>query len=242
MGLRLSAVLCKPHNCDSEVDAFGTYGLICKCSEGCHYHHSAINDIIHRALSAAKVPSHLEPAGMYRSYGKRPDGITMVPWEQGKLLVWDATCTYAFAPSYLPSASTEAGAIAALVEERKKSKYSGLVPIHIFQPEAVETTGMIGSDTLKFLKTLGRRLREVSGEGKSFPYLIQRVAVAIQRGSAAYLMGTFEGVSEDFSFQPFLLTIGHHVVMSFFIQLAILYLYCIILYCILFDLFIFVLF
>ena len=53
----------------------------------------------------------------------------------------------------------------------------------------VETTGVIGPDTLKF-KTLGRRIREASGEGKSFLYLIQCLAVAIQRGNAAYSMGT----------------------------------------------------
>ena len=36
------------------------------------------------------LPSRLEPSGIYRSDGKRPDGITLVPWERGLLLVWDA--------------------------------------------------------------------------------------------------------------------------------------------------------
>ena len=127
--IRLGGVLCKSHKChycDSEVDALDTHGLSCKHSEGRHYRHSAINDIIHRASSAAKVPSRLDP---------------------------------------------------------------------YFQPVVVETAGVIGPDTLKFLKTLGRRIREASGEGKSFPYLIQCLAVAIQRGNAASVRGT----SEDFS-------------------------------------------
>ena len=46
---------------------------------------------IKRSLEAAKVPGHLEPTGLYRSDGKRPDGATLVPWKRGKVLVLDAT-------------------------------------------------------------------------------------------------------------------------------------------------------
>ena len=88
--------------------------LSCKWSKGRHFRHTAINDIIYRALSAAEIPSQLE-----RSDGKRPDDIIMVPWECGMLLVWDATCSDTFAPSYITSASTEAGAVAILAKERK---------------------------------------------------------------------------------------------------------------------------
>ena len=61
----------------------------------------------------AKIPSHLEPSGLYRADGKRPDGITLVPWKSGRLLVWDVTCPDTFAPSYSSSATREAGAVAA---------------------------------------------------------------------------------------------------------------------------------
>ena len=39
-------------------------------------------------IITAKIPSHLEPSGLYRADGKRPDGITLVPWKSGRLLVW----------------------------------------------------------------------------------------------------------------------------------------------------------
>ena len=125
-GLRLGSPLCRPHichHCGAEVDHLTTHGLSCRWSEGCHFRHASLNDIVHRALSSAKVPSRLEPAGIYRCDGKRPDGVTLVPWERGKLLVWDATCTDTFAPSYTSNAASEAGAVAALAEERKKAKY-----------------------------------------------------------------------------------------------------------------------
>ena len=46
-----------------------------------------LNDILHRALSSANVPSRLEPTGLDRADGKRPDGITMVPWSNGMQVI-----------------------------------------------------------------------------------------------------------------------------------------------------------
>ena len=151
VGLRLGAPLCRPHSCHhcrAEVDCLATHGLSCWWSEGRHHRHAALNDIIHRALASAKVPSRLEPSGLYRVDGKRPDGITVVPWSCGKLLVWDATCPDTFAPSYLPSAASEAGAVAASAEERKKTKYASLNPAHTFTPVAIETSGVFVPETL----------------------------------------------------------------------------------------------
>ena len=53
--------------------------------------HSALNDIIKRALDAAGFPFQLEPVGLDRGEGKRPDGITLFPFQSGKSLIWDAT-------------------------------------------------------------------------------------------------------------------------------------------------------
>ena len=147
-----------------KVDSLGTHGLSCKWSESCHLHHAALNSIIHHALSAAKIPSRLKPYGTYRSDGKRPDGITMIPWNCGKLLVWDATCSDTFAPSYLSSASVQAASVAALAEQRKRKKYCVLENKHTFQPFAVEIAGSFGPESLKFLESF---------------LSVQRVAVAV---------------------------------------------------------------
>ena len=114
----------------------------------------------------------------------------MVPWKNEKLLVWDATCPDTFAPSYISSASSEAGAVAALAEERKKNIYAHLDPSHSFTPVAVEISGVVGPQSLAFLKDLGRRMRQVTGEERSLSYLLQRVSVAVQRGNAASVLGT----------------------------------------------------
>ena len=49
------------------------------------------------------IPSRLEPASVLRSDRRWPDGISVVRWQRGKLLVWDTTCSDTFAPSYVAS-------------------------------------------------------------------------------------------------------------------------------------------
>ena len=81
---------------------------------------------------------------LLHSDGKRPDGVTMVPWKQGKPLVCDATCPDTLAPSYRDMASIRTGAVAAAAEERKVAKYMALGHSHSFTPVAIETLGAIG--------------------------------------------------------------------------------------------------
>ena len=152
-----------------------------------------VNDIIHRSLVSAHVPSRLEPQGLMRSDGKRPDGVTTVPWKCGKLLVWDATCPDTYAPSYASQATFAAGEVAALAEQRKSTKYDALPVTHSFTPIAIETSGAVGPRSLLFLKELGRRMREQTGDKLAFSYLMQRLSVAVQRGNSAAIMGGLRG-------------------------------------------------
>ena len=46
--------------------------------------HTAINGIIKAALTAAEIPCRLEPQGLSRDDGKRPDGVTSMPWRDGR--------------------------------------------------------------------------------------------------------------------------------------------------------------
>ena len=190
LGLRLGSPLCRPHSCHycgAAVDHLATHGLSCRWSEGRHHRHAAINDILHRALSSVKVPSRLEPSGLYRSNGKRPDGITIVPWKNGKLLVWDATCPDTYAPSYSAFATRKAGAVAPQAEERKCNKYCHLVSSHSFAPVAIETSGAIGPRTSQFLWELGHRLRQVTGEVKFTTYTSSSVSQLPSREAMQHL-------------------------------------------------------
>ncbi|XP_073957075.1 uncharacterized protein [Choristoneura fumiferana] len=112
--LSLGARVCEPHRCQcgKEVDHLGRHSLSCVRSAGRLYRHGALNDLIRRALTTASIPATLEPCGLLRDDGKRPDGATLVPWTLGRTLVWDATCVDTLAASHIQSTALRAGAAA----------------------------------------------------------------------------------------------------------------------------------
>ena len=56
--------------------------------------HAWLNDLIHRALIRAEIPSVREPSGLSRDDGKRPDGLTLVPWQSERSATWDVTVVH----------------------------------------------------------------------------------------------------------------------------------------------------
>ena len=76
-------------------------------------------------------------------------------------------------------------------------KYKHLNSCYFFTPVAIETSGVFGPKTMEFLKGLGHRLRQVSGEANTFAYLSQRLSVAIQHGNAASVLGTMKMGSQE---------------------------------------------
>src|SRR6218665_2581319 len=140
---------------------------------------------------ACRVHNIKEPPGISRTDGKCPDGRTLIPWQGGRCLLWDATVTDTVAPSYLPQTSSLVGAAAELVANRKISKYSELTTSYHFVPIAFETMGPINSSGVALIKELGRRMTLITGDIKETSYLFQRLSVAIQRLNAVALRGSF---------------------------------------------------
>ena len=77
VGLRLGLDLCVPHecHCGSMVDARGVHSFVCKRAPGRTARHHALNDLIARGFASAGIPVIKEPTGLFRSDGKRPDGL-----------------------------------------------------------------------------------------------------------------------------------------------------------------------
>ena len=125
----------------------------------------------------------------------------LVPWERGKPLLWDATIPDSLAPSYWPKVISEPGAVAAMGESKKATKYAHLSISHIFTPVAVESLGAFGSRSLSFIHALGRKIRQYSGNELATSYLLQKISIAVQRGNALLVMDTLPPVSSsDFFF------------------------------------------
>ena len=132
-----------------------------------------------------------EPTGLCRPDGKRPDGVTIIPWKSGCTIVWDATFTDTFAASHLDRAAREAGAIATLAEQRKKARYLDFAQMHHFVAVTVETAGAMDSDALDFFADIGSQVRVVANEAQSRVFILQQVSVVLKRGNAASVLGTF---------------------------------------------------
>ena len=77
--------------CGRELDALGDHALCCNKGIGRGAWHFEVNTRISSFLSKAGCPSVREPTGLARSDGKRPDGVTVLPFERGLPLAWDAT-------------------------------------------------------------------------------------------------------------------------------------------------------
>src|SRR5258706_14448000 len=122
-----------------------------------------------------------EPSGLCRTDGKRPDGLTLVPWQNGKAPTWDVTVATTLAESYMASSANASGAAAEMAATKKTEKYADIQASHIFQPITLETLGPINTSAVEFLCELGRRIGAVSGEAKETSFLFQRLSITQQR-------------------------------------------------------------
>ena len=201
VGLRLGTSLCEPHTCvcGTVVNALGTHGLACKRSAGRIGRHQLLNDIIWRAINRANIPAVKEPQGLVRSDGKRPDGVTQIPWSEGKCASWDVTVTDTLAASNVSASSSAAGAAAETAAIKKVQKYSEMLPSYTFVPIAFETLGPINTVGAEFIDEIGKRSHAITGDSREKAFLWQRLSMALQRFNAVCFRGTFnETASQSF--------------------------------------------
>ena len=136
----------------------------------------------------------LEPPGLDRGDGRRPDGMTVFPFKNGKPLVWDATCSDTFAATNVLHSAVQSAYAANLAETNKVRKYQNLTDRYIFQPIAVETTGVFGVTTRTFLKELGRRMATETGDKREGAWLRQRISLAVARGNAQCIVASVKNL------------------------------------------------
>jgi len=189
VGLRLGLDLCEPHqcHCGSVVDARGLHSFVCKTASGRAARNHALNDLVARSFAAAGVPVTKEPAGLFRTDGKRPGGLTRVPWQSDKPLCWDVTVICSLTEFYVNGAARKAGAAAEVAASRKDEKYEDLDSRYLFEPIAVETLGVLNSYANSLLKEIGYKISLNTGESREVSFLHQRISVLVQRFNAILL-------------------------------------------------------
>ena len=96
------------------------------------------------------------------------------------------------AVSHVVLATREAGAVTTSAEVKKSNKYEELARTHHVAPLAIETSDVFDPGMQEFVTELGRRLIRVSGDPLARSHMTQQISVAVQRGNAASVPGTFE--------------------------------------------------
>jgi len=122
-------------------------------------------------MAKADIPALKEPSGLLRTDGKRHDGVTLLPWNQGKCATWDVTVSDTLAQSYVHETSQTPGATAEAAAERKRNKYSSLSQSYLFVPIAAETMGAISKDGMDFLCELERRITQCTDDHRESAFL-----------------------------------------------------------------------
>jgi len=153
------------------VDPLGQHALSCKRNAGRVQRQAWLNGLIYHALIRSEIPAVKEPQALSRNDGKRPDSLTLVPWQSGRSATWDVTVVHTLAASYVSQSATQVGSAATAASERKTAKYSNLSFSHVFYPVAVETLGALADD--------GTRATLCTTDPRETTFLYQRISVAI---------------------------------------------------------------
>ena len=111
----------------------------------------------------AKIQSTKEPTGICFSQ-KRPDGMSLIPWEKGRCLTWYVTIADTFADSYIKHTAEAASAAAERAAINKTKKYEHLAHNFIFVPIAYKITGAWCTKGLEFVADLGSKILKVTGD------------------------------------------------------------------------------
>ena len=148
--------------------------------------HHHLNDFIWRALSRAGIPSSKERSGLSRTDGKRPDGMTLNPWQAGRNLLFDATVVDTLVAWHLPSTSRQVGCAG----EKKNANTMRCQCLHL-HPNRCETLGPINTKALSFLADLGHRIALVTGDPREGSFLFQRLSITVQRFNSVCFKGSF---------------------------------------------------
>ena len=98
-----------------------------------------------------------------------------------------------FCSSAVFDTAIDPGAAACRAQDRKREKYASLTGRYIFEPVALETTGVLGASTSLFVRSLGRRISAQTGDKRETRWLIERLSLAVARGNAASVLATGAG-------------------------------------------------
>jgi len=147
-------------------------------------------DVVTSALVSAGIPATKETVGLLRSDGKRPDGLTLVPWQSGKPLTWDVTVAHTLAAScqLYGSRSRRCGRDGSDPEVIQIRRHFSFAP---FSADRFRDSGLHELFCGFLLPGFGPQNQPGLGDSREASYLFQRIAVTIQLFNSVLFRNSF---------------------------------------------------
>ena len=105
-------------------------------------------------------------------------------------MVWDVTVVDTLAKSHIKDTSKSQGAAAEKAEKTKFAKYEELRLNYNMIPIAIETCSAFGTEASNFIKYIGLKIQQLTGNRKATFFLFQSISMAVACGNAASILGT----------------------------------------------------
>ena len=79
---------------------------------------------------------------------------------------------------------------------QRDTRDASLSPTYVFAPACIESMGAWGESAKSLIHKIGARVREKTGEPRSTTFLIQRLAIDVQRGNVTSVKATIPSWGE----------------------------------------------
>ena len=149
---------------------------------------------------AASLSPRVETRGLIQGSQRRPGDITLPGYPVGMDTLLDVTVVNPIQTKYREAAAHTKGVALEGKKKEKRQFYAGQLEGNmVFRPVAFETFGGWDDDSVTICKRIASIFARNQGkdEGEQARYLVQRVAMAIQKGNANIMISRLPEVESE---------------------------------------------
>ena len=192
--------LCKAKDHEVVMDQEADHAQNCIYGGGRVGRHNTIRDIIASTAQAASLSPRVEAKGLIAGSGRRPGDITLPGYPVGMDTLLDVTVVNPVQAKYRQEAAVTKGVAMEGAKKGKRQHYAGQLEANmVFRPVAFETFGGWDDDSVIICRRIASILARNQGkdEGQQARHLVQRVAMAIQKGNATMIIARLPEIESE---------------------------------------------